>query len=276
MTVTIIGTGKVAFHLGKKFIEKDVHIQQIIGRNANKAAWLASILNTNFETNFNKIKTDSDVYIIAVSDTAIPSVAEQLSQVLDNQLVVHTSGSIPSTALQPYFKNYGAFYPLQTFSVESQPDFDNIPIFINVTTPFLHMNAFGKGNPSGQYLTVLKELGEKISNKVYELEDEKRIVLHIAAVFVNNFTNQLFKMAYDILEKENLSFDVLKPLIQETVNKIHHYAPSDMQTGPAKRGDLITIQKHLDYLNKNTPPQYFDLYKMFTELVSRNSDSAFS
>ena len=113
----------------------------------------------------------------------------------------------------------------------------------------------------------MKDLGEKISNKVYELEDEKRIVLHIAAVFVNNFTNQLFKMADDILEKENLSFDVLKPLIQETVNKIHHYAPSDMQTGPAKRGDLITIQKHLDYLNKNTPSQYFDLYKMFTELI---------
>lgn len=260
MTVTIIGTGKVAFHLGKRFVEKGVHIQQIIGRNADKTAWLGSILNTDFETDFNKIKTGSDVYIVAVSDAAIPSVASRLSQVLDNQLVAHTSGSIPSSVLQPYFKNFGAFYPLQTFSLESQPDFDNIPIFINATPP--------------QYLVVLKGLGEKISNKIYELEDEKRIVLHVAAVFVNNFTNQLFKMAYDILEKENLSFDVLKPLIQETVNKIHHYAPSDMQTGPAKRGDLITIQKHLDYLNKNAPPQYFELYKMFTELVSQNSDSA--
>ena len=260
MTVTIIGTGKVAFHLGKRFVEKGIHVQQIVGRNAEKAAWLASILNTNFETDFSKIKMDSDVYIVAVSDTAIPSVAESLSQVLDNQLVVHTSGSIPSNVLQPYFKNYGAFYPLQTFSLESQPDFDNIPIFINATLL--------------QYLSILKDLGEKISNKIYELEDEKRIVLHIAAVFVNNFTNQLFKMAYDILEKENLSFDVLKPLIQETVNKIHHYSPSDMQTGPAKRGDLITIEKHLDYLNKNTPPQYFELYKMFTDLVMQNSDSA--
>ncbi len=260
MTVTIIGTGNVAYHLGKRFVEKGVHIQQIIGRDANKNAWLASILNTGFETNYHKIKTHSDVYIIAVNDNAIPSVASQLSQILDNQLVVHTSGSIPSTALQPYFKNFGTFYPLQTFSLESQPDFDNIPIFINATLL--------------QYLSILKDLGEKISNKVYELEDEKRIVLHIAAVFVNNFTNQLFKMADDILEKENLSFDVLKPLIQETVNKIHHHAPIDMQTGPAKRGDLITIEKHLDYLNKNTPLQYFDLYKMFTDLVARNSDSA--
>ena len=253
MTVTIIGTGKVALHLGKRFVEKGIHIQQIIGRDANKTAWLASILNTGLETNYHRIKTDSDIYIIAINDAAIPSVASQLSQILDNQLVVHTSGSIPSTALQPYFKNFGAFYPLQTFSLESQPDFDNIPIFINATPP--------------QYLDILKDLGKKISNKIYELEDEKRIVLHIAAVFVNNFTNQLYKMAYDILEKENLSFDVLKPLIQETVNKIHHYAPSDMQTGPAKRGDLITIEKHLNYLNKNTPPQYFELYKMFTELI---------
>ena len=253
MTVTIIGTGKVAFHLGKRFVEKGVPIQQIIGRDADKTAWLASILNTYFETDFNKIKKDSDIYIIAINDAAISPVASQLSQILDNQLVVHTSGSIPSTALQPYFKNFGAFYPLQTFSLESQPDFDNIPIFINATSP--------------QYLTVLKDLGKKISNKIYELEDEKRIVLHIAAVFVNNFTNQLFKMAYDILEKEKLSFDVLKPLIQETVNKIHHYAPSDMQTGPAKRGDLVTIEKHLDYLNKNATTQYFELYKMFTELI---------
>ena len=133
MTVTIIGTGNVAYHLGKRFVEKGVHIQQIIGRDANKTAWLASILNTGFETNYHKIKTHSDVYIIAVNDNAIPSVASQLSQILDNQLVVHTSGSIPSTALQPYFKNFGTFYPLQTFSLESQPDFDNIPIFINAT-----------------------------------------------------------------------------------------------------------------------------------------------
>lgn len=261
MKITIIGTGNVAYHLGKRFKETGFEIAEIVGRNVENGKKLASQFQTKFQKNYKKIKTDSDLYIIAVSDSAIGNVAEKLSQILDNQLVVHTSGSISSTVLQPFFKHFGSLYPLQTFSINSQPDFEKIPIFINASPP--------------QYFTdFLKNIALKISPTVYELSDEKRIVLHIAAVFVNNFTNHLFTIGEKILEPEGLPFDILKPLILETVNKIQHHAPHDMQTGPARRGDSVTIEKHLAYLAKNTPPQYFDLYKILTEsiLQTRNTD----
>ena len=265
MTVSIIGYGNIAFHLGKRLLEKGLFINQIIGRNADKASWLAGILGTGFETDFTQINPQSDIYIIAVSDSAIPSVSKQLSQVIDNQLVVHTSGSIPSTVLSPFFENFGTFYPLQTFSLSSQPDFDTIPIFINTN--------------SNESLVFLQTLGKQIAHNIYELADEKRIVLHISAVFVNNFTNHLFQIGYDILEKEHLPFDVLKPLILETVHKIQNHKPKDMQTGPAKRGDLVTIEKHLEYLKNNFPPEvgtsthYYELYKIFSESIVKISNS---
>lgn len=263
--ITIIGTGNVAYHLGKRFKEKGFDIAEIVGRNAEKGTQLATLFHTHFQNNFKKIKTDSDLYIIAVSDSAIENVAKNMAQSLDNQLVVHTSGSIPSTVLQPYFKHYGSFYPLQTFSIGSQPDFDIIPIFINAIPSF-------SLSPHGQDFTdFLKKIALKISPFVYELSDEKRIVLHIAAVFVNNFTNHLYTIGEKIVAQEGLPFDVLKPLIFETVNKIQKHSPQDMQTGPARRGDTVTIEKHIDYLGENTPPQYLDVYKILTDSIIKKS-----
>ncbi len=266
--ITIIGTGNVAYHLGKRFKEKGFDIAEIVGRNAEKGTQLATLFQTHFQNNFKKIKTDSDLYIIAVSDSAIENVAKNMAQALDNQWVVHTSGSIPSTVLQPYFKHFGSFYPLQTFSIGSQPDFDIIPIFINISPPL-------QRSPHGQYFTdLLKKTALKISPFVYELSDEQRIVLHIAAVFVNNFTNHLYTIGEKIVAQHGLPFDVLKPLIFETVNKIQKHRPEDMQTGPARRGDTVTIEKHLDYLSKNPPlpigtpsEQYLGIYKILTDSI---------
>jgi predicted short-subunit dehydrogenase-like oxidoreductase (DUF2520 family) len=255
MKISIIGTGNVAYHLGKRLLEKGGKINQIIGRNAAHTEGVARILKTESETDFNKIKTDSDIYIIAVSDSAIESVAEQLSHALDNSIVVHTSGSIPSTILKPYFTHYGSFYPLQTFSKESQPDFDSIPIFINANTE--------------KSENELMALGKKIAINLHHLDDDKRIIVHIAAVFVNNFTNSLFQMGHDILKKEGLPFDILQPLMLETVLKIKNHEPAEMQTGPAKRGDLITIKKHLDYLKKDAP-QLVSIYELLTKNINPN------
>ena len=255
MKITIIGTGNVAFHLGKRLRGQGVEINQIVGRDALKATWLAEILKTQSATFFDKIDTSSDVYIIAVADSAIAEVAEQLSKNIDNQLVVHTSGSIASTVLKPFFRNFGVFYPLQTFSISSHPDFEQIPIFINAT-PQYH----------GDYL---KKLAEKVSPRVYFISDEDRVTLHVAAVFVNNFVNLMFKIGSEIVEKQNLPFDVLLPLIEETVKKIRQHAPADMQTGPAHRGDDVTIKKHLNFIEKHTP-QYDLLYTLLSISINPN------
>jgi predicted short-subunit dehydrogenase-like oxidoreductase (DUF2520 family) len=261
MKITIIGTGNIAHHLSKRFKEKGFDIAEIVGRNAENGKKIAAACQSKFQKNYKKIDKDSDLYIIAVSDSAIGNVAGKITQVLDNQLVVHTSGSIPSTVLQPYFKCFGCFYPLQTFSINSQPDFDKIPLFINAT-------SFPQKESDRQNSTdFLRQIALKISPNVYDLSDEKRIVLHLAAVFVNNFTNHLFTIGEKILQIEGLPFDILKPLILETVNKIQHHTPNEMQTGPASRGDSVTIEKHKAYLKKNTPSQYFDLYKILTDSI---------
>jgi predicted short-subunit dehydrogenase-like oxidoreductase (DUF2520 family) len=255
MKITIVGTGNVAFHLGKRLREQGIEINQVVGRDMLKTAWLADVLKTKSATFYDKIDTSSDVFVIAVSDNAIAEVAERLSKSVDNSLVVHTSGSIASTVLQPFFRHYGVFYPLQTFSIGSHPNFENIPVFINVTPQY--------------HLDFLRQLAEKISPRVFDLSDDDRMTLHVAAVFVNNFVNHLFKIGSEIVGKQNLPFDVLLPLIEETVNKIRQNAPKDMQTGPAKRGDDEVIEKHLKFIESNIP-QYDLLYTLLSISINSN------
>jgi predicted short-subunit dehydrogenase-like oxidoreductase (DUF2520 family) len=259
MKISIIGTGNVAFHLGKRLKKQGLKIEQIIGRDPQKTLWLADILQTNWTSDFNNVATESDLYIIAVNDSAIENVAAKLSKQLQDKFVVHTSGTMPSTVLQPYFRQFGTLWPLQTFSVTSQPDFERIPIFINSIQDNLppYPNDF------------LRKLAEKISPRVFDLSDEDKMTLHLAAVFVNNFTNHLFKVGAEIVQQQRLPFDVLLPLIEETVNKIRHNAPDAMQTGPARRGDDLTITKHLEFLENQTP-QYALLYTVLSIGINKN------
>jgi predicted short-subunit dehydrogenase-like oxidoreductase (DUF2520 family) len=256
MKITLIGTGNVAYHLGLRFREQDVILNQIVGKDADKTRAFSMIFQTDATTDFSEIKKDSDIYIIAVNDSAIEEVAQKLSQVLDSQLVVHTSGSVSSAVLSPFFKNYGSLYPLQTFSVSSIIDFDTVPIFINTTPQYLQNS--------------LEKIALKLSPNVHFLPDEKRVALHVAAVFVNNFTNHLFQIGKTITDKNDLPFDALKPLIEQTVLKIKNQEPKAMQTGPAIRGDLNTIKKHLAFL-KDYPPQYLRLYELFSESIGTKS-----
>jgi predicted short-subunit dehydrogenase-like oxidoreductase (DUF2520 family) len=266
MKISIIGTGNVAFHLGKRLKEQGIQIEEIIGRDPQKTPWLANLLDTTWTTDFTNVKKTSDLYIIAVNDSAIENVAFRLSGQLRDAFIVHTSGTTPSTVLKPYFKNFGTLWPLQTFSLTSQPDFERIPIFINST----QQTTFDNQITPPQYPSdFLHFIAEKISPRVYELSDADKMTLHLAAVFVNNFTNHLFKIGADIVEKQQLPFDVLLPLIEETVNKIRHNAPDAMQTGPARRGDDTTISKHLDFLEKHTP-QYELIYTVLSIGINKN------
>ncbi len=282
MKISIIGTGNVAFHLGKRLLQQGIQIEEIIGRDPQKTQWLAELLGTSWTSDFTNIKTTSDLYIIAVNDSAIENVAFRLSAQLRNSFVVHTSGTTPSTVLQPYFKQFGTLWPLQTFSLSSQPDFERIPIFINSTQQPIsdvgiqisenaqHPTSDIRHELPPQYSSdFLRKIAEKISPRVYDLSDKDKMTLHIAAVFVNNFTNHLFKIGSEIIQQQQLPFDVLLPLIEETVNKIRNNPPEAMQTGPARRGDDATIDKHLEFLEKHTP-QYELLYTVLSIGINKN------
>ena len=274
MKISIIGTGNVAFHLGKRLKQQGIVIEQVIGRDPQKALWLAEILGATWATDVDNALTTSDLYIIAVNDGAIEDIAKRFSFKLCTKFVVHTSGTTPSTILQPYFNNFGTLWPLQTFSLTSQPDFERIPIFINSkidsddSTDFRNPKSDIERTP--QYPSdFLRKIAEIISPRVYDLSDKDKMTLHLAAVFVNNFTNHLFKIGADIVQQQQLPFDVLLPLIEETVNKIRSHAPDTMQTGPAIRGDDATIERHLDFLENNTP-QYELIYRVLSIEINKH------
>jgi len=254
LQIILIGAGNLGFHLGKKLFEEGLVVQQVFSRKKINAKRLAKLIDAEPISNLDKISKEGDLYILAIPDNIIETVANSLSKKIPaSKLIVHTSGATPSSVLQPFFKNYGIFYPLQTFSISKEVDYQNIPICVDSN---LKKNRI-----------LLEKIGKQISKKVYLINDKERAILHVAAVFVNNFSNNLFTIGETITKKENLPFEILKPLIQETVNKILDHSPNDMQTGPAKRGDKNTIDRHLKYLDKNFP-EFSEIYKLMTHSIN--------
>ena len=248
--ITILGAGNVAQALGGRWKSQGALIRQIYGRSLEKARSLAADLGAEGTDRLEDIFPTSDLYIIAVSDQAVEEVALALQSILPpDAFIAHTSGTLASAIFAPYFKNYGVVYPLQTFSANRTIDFEAVPVFIEASNE----NAY----------TVLLQAASFISPVTYRLTDDKRQALHVAAVFANNFTNYLYGVGEAVLQKEGIPFDVLIPLIQETAAKVVTRSPKAAQTGPAKRGDLETVERHKAYLR-----QYFPAYAALYEALS--------
>ena len=205
MNVAMIGRGRVATHMGKALLKAGHGVVSVNSRTLVE------------------LPQDADVYIIAVKDSALQEVIRQLTNLLktknDAPLIVHTAGSMPLSVFEGYTENGGVFYPMQTFSMEREVDFREIPLFIE-----------GKDKR-------IRELAEGISEHVYELSSDDRRYLHLAAVFACNFTNHCYTLAAEVLEKKGLPFDVMLPLVDETARKVHELHPKEAQTGPAIRRD---------------------------------------
>lgn len=253
--ITIIGAGNVGFHLAQALFATSLTITQVYSRKIEHASLLAKKVNAQPITQFRQLSNNCDLFILAVPDQVIEVVAKQLVQSLRNQcLIVHTSGATPAAVLSESSPRFGVFYPLQTFSRHKAVDFSNIPICLDAN----HQED----------LDALLTLGKRISTKVYQITDEKRAQLHLAAVFANNFTNYLFHVATQILEEKELSFDLLKPLITASVQKIQDQSPAHVQTGPAIRGDEVTIQRHLNQLDHKADWQ--TLYDLLTKGIQKD------
>ena len=246
--VSIIGSGNVAQHLIVAFSKTtDIELVQVFARKDAAVAHLTS--PDKIYTNFNDIIA-ADLFIIAITDDAITEVSAAIP--FSNELVVHTSGSVSIEAIDN--KNRpGVFYPLQTFSKSKEVDFKTIPICIET-----------KNEKDFQ---ILEKVAKSISNTVYKINSEQRKALHIAAVFVCNFVNHLYQIGNNICIENNLPFDILKPLIQETANKILSLSPNQAQTGPAKRKDSQTINAHLSFLSDDNQKE---IYKMLTKSIIDN------
>lgn len=246
--INIIGSGNVAQHLIKAFsASRIVEIKQVFSRKTEAVHHLVDF--EKIVTDYSEIQT-ADLHIIAVSDNAITEVSEQLP--FSNQLVVHTSGT-SSIDLINEKNRRGVFYPLQTFSKNKEIDYSIIPFCLEAenTADF----------------KLLETIAKSISPAVYSISSEQRKALHVAAVFVSNFTNHLYHLGQEICEENQLPFSILKPLIQETANKINTLDPADAQTGPAIRNDSNTIDAHLDFLQDENKK---NIYKTLTQSIQHN------
>lgn len=247
ISVVLIGAGNVATHLYKAFqASKDVTVKQWFNRSLKTIETYKNEVET---TNDLSKLTEADVYILAVNDDAILELSTQLP--FENRFVVHTSGSVSPYDIDKKNRR-GVFYPLQTFSKSASIDFSEVPLCLEtlVRTDY----------------KLLKKLGVSISNHVKRVNSDQRASLHLAAVFVNNFTNQIYRVAHEITESQGAEFDMLKPLILETAKKVEHMSPYKAQTGPAKRNDKKTIKKHLKALDNE---HHQAIYKLLTESIKK-------
>ena len=250
--VSIIGSGNVAQHLITTFqnLEKlgsEIELAQVF--SIRQEALIHLLSPEQIITDYSNLQ-EADLYIIAVSDDAIDNVASQLP--FKNRLVVHTSGSMPLTALHDNNRK-GVFYPLQTFTKGKEVNFKTIPICLEAENPTDYQ--------------VLDKVAKSISEKVHAINSDQRKALHVAAVFVNNFTNHLYSIGNEICQENKIPFDILKPLIQETVEKIMTLSPDEAQTGPAIRKDQKTIAAHEAFL---TNENQLTIYKILTQSIQDN------
>lgn len=248
LNAVIIGSGNVAQHLIKAFKKSNkIKVVQAFSRNKESLAHLLPL--SKITSDFAALK-DVSLYFIAVSDNAIVEVSSKIPY--SSKLVLHTSGSVAISELDS--KNIrGSFYPVQTFSKTRNVDFKKIPICIEVEQETMYK--------------VLDLIAFSISDSVYKITSEQRKSLHVGAVFVNNFTNHLYQIGKEICEENYVSFDILKPLILETANKIIKLSPIEAQTGPAKRNDTQTINSHLNFLSDENQKE---IYKLLTKSIIDN------
>jgi predicted short-subunit dehydrogenase-like oxidoreductase (DUF2520 family) len=240
INVVILGAGNVATHLFNAFQEtENIKVVQVYNRSKKKLAFFET--KTNTTTSISKI-IDADVYLISVSDDSISSLSKKLQ--FNNKLVAHTSGSVAMNQISTH-NTPSVFYPLQTFTSGKKVDFRTIPLCIEAT----------KKND----LLLLENLAKSISDNVYQIDSKQRKALHIAAVFVNNFVNHLYQKGEEICKENNVSFDILKPLILETARKVSELSPKKSQTGPAKRNDNKVIKQHLSDLNTTAQQEIYTL-----------------
>ncbi|RZF49857.1 DUF2520 domain-containing protein [Acinetobacter halotolerans] len=250
MRITLVGAGRVATHLVKA-LKSQHEIVQVFSRNLKHAQQLAGQVHAQAIDSADQLTSQTDLVIVAVSDLGIADVVGSIAAYLPQNLIVHTSGSTSLIALQQRHQRAGVFYPLQTFSFEREVDWLETPLFVEAA----HQ----------QDLTLLTNLANSLSNRVYQYSSQQRQTLHLAAVFACNFSNYCYDMAKQVVDAEQVDFSLLFPLILETAKKATNTDPKQMQTGPAMRGDQNILTMHQALLSQSNRPDLEEVYRLMSE-----------
>ncbi len=251
MNVIILGAGNTATVLAKKIKNAGHNIVQVYNHTLNNAKLLADTLICKYTDNISQIDKTADIYIVAIKDIALSALHYSLN--LGNKIVLHTAGSVPQSVLEKVSKRYGTLYPLQSLKKDTDP---------SVTMPLLIDGS------DEDTLKCIEDFAKSISDHVKKTNDNERLKLHVAAVVVNNFANHLYVLAKNFCDKEEVDFNLLKPLMMETVSRLNHSDPVELQTGPAVRNDTVTLNKHLMALSNHPKLKY--IYVKMTDSIINN------
>ena len=254
MRIGIIGAGRVAGHLARALARSGQALTWVYARRLEAAQALAEDLGAAYTSALQALPPQAaDLWILALSDDALAPVAAELTGLWAEARpwLVHTSGSVPSTVLAG-FERYGVFYPLQSFSAAHQPDWAQVPFC-------LYSSQEGD-------LCQLEGLAQALGSPYYRVDDAQRANLHLAAVWANNFANFAWLVAEQLCQESRLDFELLKPLIRESLRKIAHHSPAAMQTGPARRGDAQVLARHQAAL-EGQHPDWAKVYQALSEAI---------
>ena len=247
--ISFAGAGRVGSAICSELFKAGFKIDMVVTRNEKSGSYLARSCNAEWSSNLDFPGT-TDIIIVAVPD-------HQLHLVLDNlkcnpgALVAHTAGSYGLDIFPENFLNKGIIYPLQTFSTGRKVTFTDLPFFIE--------------SSDQRSAAMLENIVLSVGGKVYETDTESRKLMHLSAVFACNFTNHMLTAGKSIAVKAGFSFDILLPLINETISKAILMSPENSQTGPAIRNDSNTMEKHMELLSFS--PELKTVYRDITESI---------
>jgi predicted short-subunit dehydrogenase-like oxidoreductase (DUF2520 family) len=247
--IVILGAGNVATHLALALFNSNNKIRFVYNRSLDSAKELAQQINADYSNNLESVPVDADLYLISVKDDAIEEIAKKLN--VKHGIIVHTAGGISLDILTNTSENYGVFYPLQTFTKNRPVDLSEVPILVEAN------NEITKNK--------IVQLAQHITKNVLEIDSEKRKMIHLAAVFSCNFVNHMYFIGSELMQKSGCSFDLLKPLLIETVNKAVDMQPENAQTGPALRNDKKVMENHLKMLSEY--PEFEKIYRFVSESI---------
>jgi predicted short-subunit dehydrogenase-like oxidoreductase (DUF2520 family) len=248
--ISFIGAGKVSGALCRHLYLSGCRIQKIITRTRENGLPLAAACEASWSPLYDFYDSE-ELIIVSVPDDNVSEVLAKIKCPPDT-LVVHTAGSLGLDIFPAFLKHTGVFYPLQTFTENRRITFKGLPFFIEASDDYS--------------LSILKDLARLAGGVIHFTDTEHRRLLHVAAVFACNFTNHLFTVSKQITEKAGFPFEVLEPLIIETVSKAMKNGPENSQTGPALRADKGTIKKHIDLLSFS--PDMQRIYKEITDSIT--------
>jgi predicted short-subunit dehydrogenase-like oxidoreductase (DUF2520 family) len=251
-SLSFAGAGRVAGALCLELYHYGFKILQIVSESEHNGKLLAEICNASWSSELN-YTDQNDIIIVAVPDHRLNEVLARI-KCADNTIVAHTAGSFGLEVFPSHIKKAGVFYPLQTFSKERSIRFRDLPFLLE---------ASGKDSAE-----VLEFLAASIGGKAQFLTLDQRKMVHLSAVFVNNFTNYMLTAGEEITTSAGLSFELLVPLIKETVAKAIENGPERSQTGPAVRNDLNTIEKHIELLSFS--PSLQIIYSEMTKSIIKH------